>query len=338
MAPKVIFLLHATGRCGGIRVVCEYASRLTERGVDAEIWTPPAPKFSWYSRPLVHRVFNSLDELGRVARATRAAKVATWWETAYWTAETAIMGDRGFYLTQDIETTYANSAVERDRILSSYKLGLVPLPTSRWVETQLAQHSDTPAHFVGLGIDLDQFSPLPMAREQFRIFCPYRPEAGNGDLKGWLCARVVADHCRSLEPRTSLVTFGQSGSPRDIPDGLPHIHVSNVSDLKLRELYSQAGVFVMPSNHEGFGLTALEAMACGCPVVMTRCNGNGEYLKHGANCLSAGPGESSALGEHCAAIMQDAALASRLSYQGMETAREYDWRFAIDRMKAAIFS
>lgn len=108
--------------------------------------------------------------------------------------------------------------------------------------------------------------------------------------------------------------------------------------MKMRELYSQAGVFLMASNHEGFGLTALEAMACGTPVVTTRCNGNGEYTQDGVNCLSAKPGEATELGNHCAAIMQDMTLAHRLGAAGIETARQYDWSHAIKRMKDALTS
>ena len=45
-----------------------------------------------------------------------------------------------------------------------------------------------------------------------------------------------------------------------------------ISDERLRELYSSATVFAMPSIDEGFGLPALEAMACGAPVVVSSGN------------------------------------------------------------------
>ena len=49
-----------------------------------------------------------------------------------------------------------------------------------------------------------------------------------------------------------------------------HIHfLGRVSDQELVRLYNQAECFVFPSLYEGFGLPPLEAMACGCPVLVS---------------------------------------------------------------------
>ena len=47
--------------------------------------------------------------------------------------------------------------------------------------------------------------------------------------------------------------------------------------------YNELDVFVIPSHQEGLGIVGLEAMACGCPVVATRCGGTSDYVVDGVN-------------------------------------------------------
>jgi starch synthase len=49
----------------------------------------------------------------------------------------------------------------------------------------------------------------------------------------------------------------------------------------VRQLYTHAAVFACPSVYEPFGITNLEAMACGVPVVATRVGGIPEIVVHG---------------------------------------------------------
>ncbi len=46
-------------------------------------------------------------------------------------------------------------------------------------------------------------------------------------------------------------------------------HLEQVNDHQLAHLYHAAGVLVTPSHYEGFGLPALEALHCGCPVIVS---------------------------------------------------------------------
>jgi glycogen synthase len=94
---------------------------------------------------------------------------------------------------------------------------------------------------------------------------------------------------------------------------------------ELPERYRAADVLVFPSEwEEPFGLTPLEAMACGTPVVATGVGGSGEYLLDGRNCLRFPAGDADALAAALGRLSQDAALRAHLRGEGLRTASVLD--------------
>jgi alpha-1,3-rhamnosyl/mannosyltransferase len=80
--------------------------------------------------------------------------------------------------------------------------------------------------------------------------------------------RVVAAH-----PGTTLVLAGPRRDSQPAMSDTSWRHTLGfVSDAELAALYRAAGVLVMPSTYEGFGLPVLEAMRLGTPVICARCS------------------------------------------------------------------
>jgi glycosyltransferase involved in cell wall biosynthesis len=127
---------------------------------------------------------------------------------------------------------------------------------------------------------------------------------GEGPARGPLEARAAREgvsHC---------TTF--AGSRRDVPD------VMRAFDL-----------FVQPSLWEGFGLTAVEAMAVGTPVVASRVGGVMEVVVDGETGVLVPPGDAPALAAACGLLLRNRGLAERLARAGCARVRE---RFGIERM------
>ena len=327
---RIVYVLPHAGRCGGVRVIAEHVSRLNARGHDVQVWGLTGSFTGWFPRSVPHRLFPHTDQLGDALQQFDGRKAGTFWVTASWVASNLRPGERGFYLVQDEDQlTYSG-----DGSGSSYKLGLTLITEGEFVTQEIERKHGVRCHNVGIGYDDVAFRPLPMIRERLRVLTPYRPHAGGNDLKGWNLALDVWHRIHATVPGSSLVTFGDSPRPRNVTG--PHIHLAGISDAKLREVYSQSGVFLHTAKHEGFGLPMLEAMACGLPVVCTDSHGNREFCRNGDTAIVAN--DAGGLAAGCMSVMSNDEQFRSLSESGLRESSRYRWEPVIDRLEAVFSS
>lgn len=89
--------------------------------------------------------------------------------------------------------------------------------------------------------------------------------------------------------------------------------VGEVSEPRLRELYAQSDLFVLPSQKEGFGLVFLEAMFHGVPVIAARAGGAVDVVEHGGTGMLVGGDDSAELSAAICQLMDDPARRLRLA-------------------------
>jgi N-acetyl-alpha-D-glucosaminyl L-malate synthase BshA len=73
------------------------------------------------------------------------------------------------------------------------------------------------------------------------------------------------------------------------------------------EVLTWADLYLLPSNSESFGLSALEAMACGVPVIGTRVGGLPEVVEHGVSGHLSGVGDTEDMAAGAVALLADPA-------------------------------
>jgi N-acetyl-alpha-D-glucosaminyl L-malate synthase BshA len=88
----------------------------------------------------------------------------------------------------------------------------------------------------------------------------------------------------------------------------------------VERLLPQADVLLMPSDLEGFGLAALEAMACGVPAIATNVGGVPELITHGVDGFLEKPGDISAQASRAIALLSDPGLHSAMAQAARRTA------------------
>ena len=177
------------------------------------------------------------------------------------------------------------------------------------------------------GVDA-RFTPTvdaESARNVLGITRPYVLTVGDrGPRKNLDALRPVANRLRS-ENIDLLVAGGGRGHQLGAP--VPGTRdLGYVPEEHLPGLYAGALAFVLPSLHEGFGLTALEAMAAGVPVVVSSRGALAELV--GDAGLTADPDD---WGDFTAAVVRAAnepAVREPLRAKGLQLASRYTWERA----------
>ena len=99
-----------------------------------------------------------------------------------------------------------------------------------------------------------------------------------------------------------------------------------VEDDELANHYRAAGVFALPSRYEPFGMTAVEAMACGTPTVMTVHGGLYDQIEYGRHALVADPKRPVEFAAQLNMPMQYPWMRETLSIEGARFARRaFGW-------------
>jgi D-inositol-3-phosphate glycosyltransferase len=89
--------------------------------------------------------------------------------------------------------------------------------------------------------------------------------------------------------------------------------------------YSAADVLVMPSHYESFGMVALEAMACGTPVIASQVGGLAFLIQDGVTGYHVPGGDSVALCDRLTRLLGDEPLRQKMGEQGAQYAQGYTW-------------
>ncbi len=168
-------------------------------------------------------------------------------------------------------------------------------------------------HIIPCGVPLDSYSPAGLKTPHPRILFI-------GDLdsrkRGRLLVKTFGRIVRAHYPSAELAIVG----PQHVSgDGI--VYLGQISEGKLIEEYRKAWIYCMISSYEGFGVPALEAMACGTALVAARNAGTEEFVVHTHNGMLCSP---HTLGDALLQTLGSAETRSNLIAHGLRTVKQFD--------------
>ncbi len=110
--------------------------------------------------------------------------------------------------------------------------------------------------------------------------------------------------------------------------------IGSVSQDELPMYYNAADVCVLPSHYESFGLAALEAAACGRPVIASEVGGLPAIVKSGSTGFLVPPNQSDEMAERLCELLNDDMLRDRMGTAAREHAETLSWERSADSLLA----
>lgn len=228
------------------------------------------------------------------------------------------------------------------RVIGAADRIIAPTETERGQLVELYGADPTIIHVVPPGVDLTRFSPGDKAAAKRRFSFGDDPTVvfvGRlQPFKGTDLAVQALAQLRRMVPDARLVIVG-GDSPRGSRGERIRLRLTarmlGVADRvhflepvphgELPELYRAADVVVVPSASESFGLVALEAAACGTPVVASAVGGLRLTVRDGETGYLVGARDPSDFAAALSRVLADPSARDRLGANAVQLARRFPW-------------
>ena len=223
-------------------------------------------------------------------------------------------------------------STDYDEFVSDSDFDLV-LAVSENVAEALRKYLKSEVHdrirVVYSGIDLSTFRPLPDVEKQWDV-------AFMGRLETMKSVDLFPEMLSILRPRFPSLKMMMTGEgslkswlfnefeKRDVSSMIDYKGVVETDDVPL--LLNKSRIFLYPSRQEPFGLSIIEAMACGVPVITTNVFGPGEIISPDYDGIAVSPDDVNALADAVDSLLSDRELREKIAGNALRSAQKYDIR------------
>ena len=348
---RICFVLPGVARqpVGGYKMAFEYANRLVKENHEvlilylnqdllknysvplvvkrkiAKILTKIEPK--WFDLNKKIKKISNLDldykeKLGKldVCIATSAEKTVE-------EVNKNLIAKTKLYLIQD----YENWNISDKELIATYKLGFKNIVVAKWLKQIVDQYSPTESVLIPNAIDTSIYTEtVPIQNRDNHTIALLYHESPHKGLKN---AFKVLDKLKQKYPDLKVIMFGKFPKP-ELPNWITYY--KGASQKKTVEIYNSVKFFLCSTIEEGFGLTGIEAMACGACLVSTDYRGVREYAVNNYNSLLSPVGDIDAQVENVIRIFENKELQKNISSNGIQHVKKFKWSEAMKKLNKTI--
>jgi glycosyltransferase involved in cell wall biosynthesis len=352
---KITFLTpgYIWSPSGGIRVVYEYANRLSSRGHEVSVVHPrrlnhsaPATPLTGYrslregiidlySRVQTPRVrWQRIDPRVKLVFVPNAdsqhipagdAIFATGWHTVEAVLEYPRTKGEKCYLIQGYETWMGPKHLVDD----TWRAPLHKVVIAKWLLELGKDLGCKDLTYVPNAIDHDRYRLRRPIEDRLRqVSMLFSPGTIKGSAEGIEALTIV----RQKYPDLKAVFFSTSRRLSSVPSWVD-FYRDPPQDFIIDEIYNKSRIFLAPSWTEGSPLPPAEAACCGCALVATDIAGFREYIQNGVTGLLSPPKDAVALAKNLLLLLENDDLRQRLAKASNDLITRFNWEQSIDLLE-----
>lgn len=325
---KIAYVAPGLTCSGGIRIIFEHCNRLKQLGhtvyIASECGSLQQNWFPDLEVPLV--------PIENLPALNLDVIVATGCTTP-WSINSLNISAKKFYLIQGKDLCLIDDENWRNRADATYRMSDFELITiSAHLQEWLATEYNRDAVLITNGLNEKMFYPEPAIPKNKNIRVLIEGSF-TAPYKGVKEAFEAVSDLDDLE--IWCVTTSQDVDPPGKADKLWRLPDQNT----FRQIYSSSDIFIKLSTLAGLDLPPIEAMACGCAVIINNIPGVDVYAINEHNCLLLEPGNIEAARRAIVRLRDDKELRNNLIEGGFRTIKEnFGWDERIIQLEKIYFS
>jgi glycosyltransferase involved in cell wall biosynthesis len=220
--------------------------------------------------------------------------------------------------------------VDKPFIRLSERSPVIPINVAPHLQEYYARLNGQHGELIVNGIDTNLFYRRPHREHLNPVFTIFSTGAPHYWLKGQHFLSAAVNRFALSRPELPIRWIIASGADNDTDvsnlrqaDNVTIEYLPGLTTVEVANAMRLSDVTVSPSLYEGFGLPAIEALACGVPVIATHSYGLDYILEHESNCLVVPAGNIEELQSALERVYSDGDLRRRLCKQGPRTASSF---------------
>ena len=295
---KILFVLPINSPGGGANVIRSESTALRNMGLEVTFFNLEPHRKSYvktYPDISNSTIFGRPDDLTKLASKYDTV-VATLYSSVAWLKP--LEGNNshpilGYYVQGFEPLMYPLDSIGYKTALDSYSLidEMVLFTKTEWTSEQVKTLADRKSKVIGVSVDIDLYCPRPRSTPRWptgplRIAAMIRPESPYREP--YKTMQLLNEASKKYMGEVEVIIFGtlfENPSFQALPHDFPWKLYGILAPDQVANLLNQIDIFIDYSSHQAMGLTAMEAMASGCAVIVPQYGGTSSYATHERNSL-----------------------------------------------------